>query len=147
MNLSYELAKELKEAGFPQKRSEFYYRLGYHTTESFDKGVSLGKKGIFSDEFHRTHYPHPRYSTGNLKWNQADLSKLDETEVACPTLSELIEACGDDFFGIKRSKVAGVWGAWVYADAEVDDTHCLGSTPEEAVAKLWLALNSNNNQL
>lgn len=51
-----------------------------------------------------------------------------------PTLSELIEACGE----------IHLWGpnqgsGW-YADGG-ENTKQHGSTPEEAVANLWLALN------
>lgn len=49
-----------------------------------------------------------------------------------PTLSELIEACGEDFVGlIKRHD-------WLTIG---HDEHTNGTTPEEAVANLWLALN------
>jgi len=58
-----------------------------------------------------------------------------------PTLSELIEACGEDFNGLDRevdSKEMEVY--WVGKAWSLDrNTH--GSTPEEAVARLWLALN------
>lgn len=56
-----------------------------------------------------------------------------------PTLSDLIESCGDEFLDLTN----GI-SEW-YADS-VDENnnlkfHCLGSTPSEAVAHLWLALN------
>ena len=59
-----------------------------------------------------------------------------------PTLSELIEACGDRFEGLSKDRAS--WNA--YADChgpymEFDSIHeALGFTPEEAVAKLWLEL-------
>lgn len=54
-------------------------------------------------------------------------------ERASPTLSELIEACNTVFLDI--SKLADGWGA-------NDHYHrAIGTTPEEAVARLWLALN------
>ena len=57
--------------------------------------------------------------------------------VYTPTLEELIEACGDDFAGVERSKPmhsrchAFSW----------HDEMTYGSDPCEAVARLWLALN------
>ena len=47
-----------------------------------------------------------------------------------PSLSELIEACGDDFNILVRGK-DGFW----YAESEQ------GKTPTEAVARLWLVIN------
>lgn len=60
-----------------------------------------------------------------------------------PTLSELIETCGDGF----RSLLRSIEGTWI-ACGEGADADCLlfyerrsAESPEEAVAKLWLALN------
>ena len=66
-----------------------------------------------------------------------------------PTLSELIESCGEGFDNLER------WGKeeWAsYSPSELVDMGCgccsentqeqhKGKTPEEAVVKLWLALN------
>jgi len=56
-----------------------------------------------------------------------------------PTLSELIEACGERFETLEKTK--NNWkcipaGSCLYS---LDWT--VGSSPEEAVAKLWLKLN------
>ena len=58
-----------------------------------------------------------------------------------PTLSELIEACGERFalLGVQD----GIWCAydtWDLPNA-ISNTLTRGSTPEEAVANLWLSLN------
>ena len=59
-----------------------------------------------------------------------------------PSLSELIEACGDDFDSIDRFQ-KDRWAAYTHPDKfHVQDANT-GSTPEEAVAKLWLALHQN----
>jgi len=50
-----------------------------------------------------------------------------------PTLSELIEACGDKIDGLQRG-----FGKW-YAVTTTSSKE--GNTPEEAVANLWLELN------
>jgi hypothetical protein len=69
-----------------------------------------------------------------------------------PTLSELIEACGDKFeslykvYGITASaKSSGKAGGYEAIAVQVNEfsEHQWewGKTPEEAVAKLWLSLN------
>jgi hypothetical protein len=55
-----------------------------------------------------------------------------------PDLSELITACGDQFLGLE--KTGELW----FASSEEDGNMPVGSkgkTPEEAVARLWLAFN------
>jgi len=60
-----------------------------------------------------------------------------------PTLSELIEACGEDFFALMNSS-----DGWVAQASRNRGTSrkfvgsVLSSNPEEAVAALWLSLNS-----
>ncbi len=111
--MTYELAKQLKDAGFPNIRIGDYFE---HTM------------GSHSD----TRDSEPCYC------NQDKL----------PFLSELIEACGEDIIGLTRMW-QGVylkgWGA-IYSARSIDSFHsCIeGSTPEEAVAKLWLELNKKD---
>ena len=112
--LNYETAVKLKNAGFPQNKSDFYYS---------------------------------KYAQGtNLPVLE---SKYDDTacgEFLCdtPTLSELIEACGDNFHCLVYTTNGGMdcdrkfWSAGKNALAKEWSN---GSTPEEAVANLWLALN------
>jgi len=67
---------------------------------------------------------------------------IDPDVVAIPNLSELIEACGDDLFGIIRGPFNNGWEAgsdWSYDHLSGKVGH--GSTPEEAVARLWIELN------
>jgi len=90
--MTQELAKELKDAGFPVK--EFMY---------------------------------------------------DEKEyVINITLSELIEACGEDFARLDKNYDTGGFTA-MYVKAREDETTWWheeeGKTPEEAVAKLYIALH------
>ena len=75
--MNYELAKELKDAGFP-----------YPWVDTFEE---------------------------QSPWNH-------------PALSELIEACREGMFSL--TKEDDIWRAFLIADI----------TPEEAVARLWLAL-------
>lgn len=60
-----------------------------------------------------------------------------EDDVFPPTLSELIEACETwiDVYGYKDN-----WSASTETAMDNKNIHH-GSTPEEAVARLWLALN------
>jgi hypothetical protein len=104
--MEYELAKQLKDAGFPQqvKEGDWFYIAG-------------GKEPCLITQ---------------LAYNY-------ETDVKIPTLEELIEACGDDISRLQRW--AKTWGA--YSDTtELDG---IGSTPTEAVARLWLALHANGD--
>lgn len=55
-----------------------------------------------------------------------------------PTLSELIEACGTDFFKLIRQHAGGEHD-W-YAGDETNKLYAFGSTPIEAVCNLFLAL-------
>jgi hypothetical protein len=55
--------------------------------------------------------------------------------VYVPTLSELIEACGVFTLDIRLDDVV--------ADKPQVGIEVSGGTPEEAVAKLWLALNAS----
>ena len=151
-NMNYETALALKEAGFPQKNCLFYWREKYHTSEAFDKGVSLGKKGIFGDGFSLSHYPYPRYTTADVKWNEADLARLNETEVAAPTLSELIEACGEGFEYLNRVQnteppyewVAGTCDSFAREIGAIS-MYEQGSSPEIAVANLYLSLHGKKD--
>lgn len=64
-----------------------------------------------------------------------------------PTLEELIEACGEQFFDLRRKNDGWQATAQVKLDKpdEVGDDYMLpfveGTTPTIAVAKLWLELN------
>lgn len=71
-------------------------------------------------------------------------SKDDHFPLICsPTLSELIEACGDMFTSLTRNR-NGSWSTMSKSGKkypEFDWTASDGKTPEEAVAKLWLKLH------
>ena len=58
-----------------------------------------------------------------------------------PTLSELIEACGEHYFSMEEgSGEKIIKGEW-YAKKRDKNIRAEGKTPAEAVAKLWLKLN------
>src|SRR5687767_4109510 len=64
-----------------------------------------------------------------------------EDRVYCPTLSELMEACGEAFIGLHR-RAAHTWvaydGLWVNGEMGIH-IEVTSPTAEEAVARLWLA--------
>lgn len=96
--MDYELTKQLKEAGFPQKG-------------------------------------------GSGRW------ATNCTDTKCqkyiPTLSELIESCGDGFFSL--SKHIGFWSARTKQDCRGLPWAAWEKTPEEAVAGLYLKLQEDKN--
>ena len=103
--MTYELAKKLKDAGWPQ------------TT------------GI-GDYF---------YAPDGILWQKmpADAHN-DEQMTACPTLSELIEACGDGL----EIRIEGMTTAIKTTNTlDRELARAKGRTPEEAIIKLWLVLN------
>lgn len=122
--MTYELAKKLKDAGFPQ---------GESMDNILAKGTALAylRDSKPSDELLEKY----KQALNSLK----ELYEDDEEYVYVPTLSELIEACGThvklDWFPATKSAFANC------CDSKNHEQH--GSTPEEAVANLWLALNKN----
>ena len=60
--------------------------------------------------------------------------------VSMPTLSRLIEACGEDFGALGKEPDCWVACEYVSQDGTWENTH-EGETPEDAVARLWLSLN------
>jgi len=132
--MNYELAKHLKDAGFPQV-SDWGYR----------------KEGVFERRI--SYY--------------VDIPSKDDVRI--PHLDQLIEACGDEFVGLRNFRrelvrlydqdkandfIKEMYGGLSDSEWIADSTRSWtseegtggwmsehGSTPEEAVAKLWLALH------
>lgn len=66
----------------------------------------------------------------------------DDCVIYCPTLSELIEACGEPFLLLKQNISEPTFKRWEAGSYWNKKTNqCFAITPEEAVARLWLALN------
>jgi hypothetical protein len=111
--MNYELAKQLKEAGFPQNLD--------------------GNRNI---------------AGGPMMF---EVGLPDKERCYVPTLSELIEACGIQFdklyyrpIGSNLEDGKGAWFARKMYPLDYRPLKMLdqrGSTPDEAVARLWLALN------
>ena len=103
--MNYELAKQLKDAGFPQLPGLYY----------------VGKE--LWDETQQSDYKNRR-------------TPPRDTWIKAPTLSELIEACGEEFGSLSKGN-NGIWYATQWAMKE----EVTALIPIEAVTKLWLALN------
>lgn len=84
-------------------------------------------------------------------WCKHEVSPFDTGHDSCwknkeyayhPTLSELIDACGDDFNGIVKvmKKFYPEQSEWWW-EAVSKKGYKYGDTPEESVANLWLFLN------
>lgn len=97
--MTYELAKKLRDQGFPQIDGDYVFDNGLHARIKNVDGLVLD--GAY-------------YS---------------------PSLSELIEACGDNLVDLTRTDEG--WATNLEAGGTSN-----GKTPEEAVARLWLALNN-----
>lgn len=118
MNMDYNLALELKNAGFPMPTPK----------EVIEQGLSV--KYIFDPNDH------------HMVQEQRKVAYV-------PNLSELIEACGDETVIVKyytsRISMGRISMRKRMANAECKGICEIGSTPEEAVAKLWLAINVKNS--
>ncbi|MES2060240.1 MAG: hypothetical protein V4438_04385 [Patescibacteria group bacterium] len=110
--MTYELAKKLKDAGFPQKSGNYYVG-----DEVWDE-------------------------TAQSDYETRATPKRDNW-IYAPTLSELIEACGPTFRKLKApTSTTNQWiAAQFKAEENNEPAYAVGSTPEEAVANLWLVLN------
>jgi len=72
-----------------------------------------------------------------LKLEQAGFPSDAKVGWKVPNLSELIEACGDEFYSLQKDSDG--WVAMAKSEWIVNQN---ASTPEEAVANLYLAINS-----
>lgn len=103
--ISYELAKELKDAGFPFIQKKML-------TRRYDKVHAPPKGEMLSAEYELV-----------------------------PPLEELIGACGDDFQMLVQRNEGQCWGAVAGRKSPRGYFDERGSTPTEAIARLYLALN------
>lgn len=129
--MDYELAKELKEAGFLRARRGRGPYL-----------VFLAAKTIFDPKAKRWHH---RQAHWKLVYTHSPETQWPNNEwLLSPTLEELIEACGDKLQALYKGRAC-----WIATEQNplLNDWynftgfHCDGLTPSEAVAKLWLELN------
>lgn len=138
---SLELAQRLKELGVKQE-SLCYWRLAYFVSERFDNGISLGKKGKFGD-YHVAYHPRPRFSTADLKWNENDLTRLNETELSAFSVAELGELL-PPFTKSFRDKSLENPEYWIRLEGEEEDLVHAAKTEANARAKMLVHLIENN---
>lgn len=127
--IDYNLARRLKDAGFPQKGFWFYSSdetntpcLTYQTNPYDTAGmvnIAVGDKDVVAPRFQKI--------------------------VLCyaPALEELIEACGDRFASLLCNHNDTGWKWRAMANGRFG-ANVEGTTPEEAVANLWLLLNKKS---
>jgi hypothetical protein len=112
--MNIELAQELKEAGYPQEVNLFYWVAPPGGNNSVRYGMPT---------------------------EQEKRRKPKGTQFyAAPMLSELIAACGYGFEALSKREESQ-WLAMSKVELPDKSQGRLGETPEEAVARLWLALN------
>lgn len=108
-----------------------------------------------AEELRNNGYPQPK----NDEWEgRGTWMGIEDGNMSfAPTLSKLIEACQpyfesliclptiqrSDFWGNKGEIIQN--GGWE-AFARIDNIFATGLTPEEAVARLWLALQKNEKR-
>ena len=107
--IDYKLAKQLKEAGFLQKGK---------SGEHWAKGYQGGKRTTFI---------------------ACSMMCGSKDECYTPSLSELIDACGMEFW-ILENLNNGMWVAKAI-DREGKEILIKSKTPKEAAAKLYIKLN------
>lgn len=124
--LSYETAVKLKEAGFRQFR--------------FDT-LNPYKGEIYFPTGRCLPYGHPDTNI-LIKMGVENGEDPKKELVYSPTLSELIEACGDRFAELSKGN-SQVDAPWTASGLPIKIGFCgQGDTAEEAVAALYLLINS-----
>lgn len=120
--MDYNLAKELKDVGFPQYVEESPNGRRYYF--------------IREDDLSFVHQGGPDTTHIDNAYDEGDI-------MLAPSLEELIEACGEGNFFLEKTFETAPSGldmmqVWV---AQSGMTEGRNPTPVGAVARLWLALN------
>lgn len=77
---------------------------------------------------------------GDAGYDFSDSPTMYSDDVGCPTLAQLISACGTPFRELKQHLTAKK--KWSASSArQRGGRQAFGTTPDEAVARLWLALH------
>lgn len=152
--MNYELALKLKEAGFPQHWDSMMSAneiRTYKPVQAYTLKRTLGEHRTFDYSIYPIPVPDD-FSQGKARVSSIFSREfLDSDEgkkytVYFPTLEELIEACGKDFTLLERMvgnpfnyshRDETIWWSAPFGGVVNE-----GGTPTEAVAHLWLSLNS-----
>lgn len=81
-------------------------------------------------------FPFAPMDRGAIITYELSEGKTTVTSTKMPSLSQLIEECGQKLWGLTRH--GNIWQT-NWKDGMAGET--AGKTPEEAVARLWLAIN------
>lgn len=124
--MNYELAKQLKDAEFSQEVNRF-------------GSVYLLERDDHAKE--KEYFAYQIFKPISIENSESPFDNENHNYYKIPTLSELIETVLEEKAGFKISYKPEFsnWKAVLYHQGKADDGN--GSTPEEAVAKLWLAIN------
>ncbi len=135
--MDYKLAKKLNDGGFPNLG---IYNHNY-VEEPLNDPLKPGwdKKSVCKYCGEEIKYS----SNGSFTMNYAEGCSV-VSDYRFPTLSELIAACGDDFESLRMAYQVNE-KYWIVKRYTTDEFF-KGSTPEEAVSLLWLALNVTENK-
>lgn len=133
--MNYELALELKKAGWPQIAGGCWVLL---------------RPRRYVDQRTRQWIDRPSHWIKNprIVMPGKGLAKALDWAIT-PTLSELIEASGEVTVMLWGCKRHGYYASSQPCSQEIYDTEIVdgatnGTTPEEAVARLWLSLNTKS---
>lgn len=140
--MDYSLAQQLKDAGFPQYTDQIL------SSEDVRPQTAYCRRGHRTFDLSIGGYPKSEpdyYEQG--KWRPSCIFskqylESDESETLYfPTLDELIEACGWNLWNLDQTD-EGEWCARGRSKKPMSGLVEFYSTPTEAVARLWLALNT-----
>lgn len=134
--MNYELAKKLRDAGFPQDTVWYY----------LNDGAVLATKDLPQINFSESYIGLGAKS--GAWWIEGfndEYAEVIESFVSAPTLSELIEICGKQFkhLHLHQERFKPSKGQWSAKGRLPSGKYIIvwGHEPEEAVANLYLELN------
>lgn len=140
--LSYETAKKLKDAGFPQhdnlipgqadRAGQNWYEPKHLVMDEPELVEALGSENC------------KKRAAYCFTLQYLDSEEGKELTVYIPTLSELIEACGEGFRMLIHP-VGNFYSAYSKYESDPNAIRATGTVPEEAVAALWLAIHTQKS--
>lgn len=138
--MTYELAVELKNCGFPQNNSTMAYlneldNLFRRVVLIHTGGGHNGNEGLYAIKGYTCCLDEYNKADSDIDINDFIKNVEDKDLVRIPTLEELIEACGDKFINLSRDFFGAFKAYGPYAECG------MGKTPKIAVANLYLVLN------
>ena len=118
--MNRKLAQDLKAAGFPIRAYQIGHRF-YPHENSLGWPEATRKSGITISPYELQHH----------------LQDIEDGYY-CPSLADLIEACGENFARLYLEKT--IWTA----KSKDPDHYAMADSPEGAVARLWFVLHKKN---